>query len=100
MIEPAVREDPLARSIADPGLAAVLVDVVIGHGTHEDPAGRLVAALGGRAPDRPLVIASVCGTEADPQIWSDQVRVLREAGVLVAASNAEAAELAAALLSD
>ena len=100
MIEPAVREDPLARSIADPGLAVVLVDVVIGHGAHEDPAGRLVAALGGRAPDRPLVIASVCGTEADPQIWSDQVRVLREAGVLVAASNAEAAELAAALLSD
>ncbi len=98
MIEPAVRADPLAQAMADPGLAALLVDVVIGYGAHEDPAGRLVAALGAPAPDGPLVIASVCGTEADPQVRSDQVRILRKAGVLVAASNAEAAELAAALL--
>ncbi len=99
MIEPAVREDPLAQAMADPGVAVVLVDVVIGYGAHEDPAGRLVAALGGRAPAAPLVIASVCGTEADPQVLSDQIGILRAAGVWVAASNAEAAELAAALLS-
>ncbi len=99
MIEPAVRDGPLAQAMADPGLGTVLVDVVIGHGSHDDPAGRLVASLGGRAPESPLVIASVCGTEADPQVRSGQVAILREAGVFVAASNAEAAELAAQLLS-
>jgi FdrA protein len=44
------------------------------------------------------VVASVTGTEQDPQVWSRQVAILREAGVIVAASNAHAAELAAALV--
>jgi FdrA protein len=45
------------------------------------------------------VVASVTGTEQDPQGWSRQVALLREAGVLIAASNAHAAELAAAMVS-
>jgi FdrA protein len=45
------------------------------------------------------VIASVTGTEQDPQGWSRQAGLLRKAGVLVAPSNAHAAELAAALVS-
>jgi hypothetical protein len=36
----------------------------------------------------------VCGTEADPQVYSRQVRTLESAGVIVAPSNAHAAELA------
>jgi FdrA protein len=44
------------------------------------------------------VIASVTGTEQDPQVWSRQVAILRSAGVIVAASNAHAAELAASLV--
>ena len=99
MIEPGVREDPLSLAMADPQVGVVLVDVVIGYGSHEDPAGRLVAALGGDVPDGPAVIASVCGTEADPQKLSDQVDTLRAAGVVVAASNAEASEPAASILS-
>jgi FdrA protein len=45
------------------------------------------------------VIASVTGTEQDPQVWSRQVARLREAGVRVAPSNAHAAELAASMVS-
>jgi FdrA protein len=45
------------------------------------------------------VIASVTGTEQDPQVWSRQVAMLRERGVIVAASNAHAAELAASIVS-
>ena len=41
---------------------------------------------------------SVTGTDADPQVRSRQVARLREAGVLVAPSNAHAAEWAAALV--
>jgi FdrA protein len=46
----------------------------------------------------PLVIASVTGTEGDPQVYSRQVAALRAANVIVAGSNAEAAALAAAAI--
>ena len=51
-------------------------------------------ALGARAADDPAIIASVTGTESDPQVRSAQVRKLMEAGVVVAPSNAGAATLA------
>ena len=97
MIEPAVRDAPLAAALADPATGVVLVDVVLGHGAHPDPAGRLAAVLAAHEGAAPAVIASVCGTEDDPQVRSDQVAALREAGIVVAESNAGAAETAAAL---
>jgi FdrA protein len=93
MIEPELRNDPIARALADPAVGLILVDVVLGYGAHENPAAVLVKAIKGEK----TVIASVTGTEQDPQVWSRQVALLREAGVLVAASNAHAAELAASL---
>jgi hypothetical protein len=39
-------------------------------------------------------VASICGTAADPQGFDAQARTLREAGVLLAGSNAAAARLA------
>ena len=98
MIEPAVRDAPLKEALADPDVGVVLVDVVLGHGSHEDPAGRLAAVLAPHDREAPVVIASVCGTDRDPQNRAAQVETLREAGVVVAESNAGAAETAAALL--
>ena len=72
----------------------ILLDVVIGYGAHADPAGLLLTALKNKRDDL-LVIASVTGTEDDPQVYSKQVRTLRAAGVIVAGSNAGAARLAA-----
>jgi FdrA protein len=72
----------------------VLLDVVLGHGAHPDPAGELAPTLGDLAERRP-VIAHVCGTDADPQDASRQETILREAGVVVAPTNAAAARLAA-----
>ncbi len=94
MIDPAIRNERLTRVLAEPGVAVVLLDVVIGHGAHDDPAGAVVAALAGAATGGPVVVASVCGTEGDPQVYSAQVRVLADAGVIVAPSNAQAAEIA------
>jgi FdrA protein len=94
MIDPAIRSEHLARALAEPGVAVVLLDVVIGHGAHDDPAGAVVAALAEKASDGPAVVASVCGTEGDPQVYSAQVRALESAGVIVAPSNAQAAEIA------
>jgi FdrA protein len=76
-----------------PRAGCVLLDVVIGHGSHPDPAGELASTLGELARDRP-VIAHVCGTDRDPQDASRQEAALREAGVVVAPTNAAAARLA------
>jgi FdrA protein len=94
MIEPELRNEHVAAALADPRIGVILVDVVLGFGSHLDPAGTLTKALNGKKP----VIASVVGTEGDPQVWSRQVAALRAAGVAVAPSNAHAAELAASLV--
>jgi FdrA protein len=95
MIEPEIRNDHVKRALADPAVAVILVDVVLGYGAHESPAGVLLRNDLGRK----TVVASVTGTEQDPQGRSRQAAMLREAGVLVAPSNAHAAELAASIVS-
>jgi FdrA protein len=94
MIEPEIRNDHVARAMTDPAVGVVLVDVVLGYGAHENPAGVLLKTI----ESKKTVVASVTGTEQDPQVWSRQVSLLREAGVIVAPSNAHAAELAASLV--
>ena len=99
MIDPSVRDGPLADALNDKMLGVVLLDVVIGFGAHEDPSGhiaRIVEATD--QSERPLVVASVTGTDSDPQGRAAQERRLNSAGVLVAPSNADAAELALACL--
>jgi FdrA protein len=94
MIEPEIRNDHLAAALADPGVGVILLDLVLGYGSHPDPAGVLAREdLSAKA-----VVASVTGTENDPQVRSRQVARLCEAGVLVAPSNAHAAEWAAAMV--
>lgn len=97
MIEPAVREAPLRAAMGDAAVGIILIDVVLGFGAHPDPAGHLALVLAS-APRRPLVIASVTGTDADPQHRLRQVERLQAAGVLIAASNAQAAAWAGDLV--
>jgi FdrA protein len=94
MLDPTVRNELMADALAAPEVAVVLIDLVIGHGAHEDPAGSIADALAAAGSHAAWVVASVCGTEADPQVYSRQVEKLEEAGVIVASSNAQAARLA------
>lgn len=94
MIDPAVRTDRLRAALGDNSLSTILLDVVIGSGAHADPAGQIAGVVGAVTGDRSHVVASVTGTEADPQVRSRQVAKLQACGVLVAPSNAGAAELA------
>ena len=99
MIDPAVRDNSLFAALNDANTAIILVDVVIGYGAHPDPAGHLVAALRGNAPSNaPLIIASVTGTDQDPQVRARQIAKLEEAGVYVAPTNADAAQWAIELI--
>ena len=97
MIDPAVRNDVLKVALAEPEAAIVLLDMVIGYGAHADPAGDLADVLKGAKSGGPVVIASVTGTEDDPQVYSEQIMKLRKAGVMVAPSNARATAQALAV---
>jgi len=99
MIDPSGRLEMLAALRDEPDVAVVLIDVVLGHGAHEDPAGQVAPVCteltsGGG----PLVVAYLLGTEADPQVYSRQREVLEQAGCLVPETNARAAYTAAALV--
>ena len=98
MIDPAVRDEPICAALSDPDVGVVLLDVVIGFGAHADPAGHLAGLLDRHGRSGSVVIASVTGTDEDPQVRARQVSVLERAGVVVAPSNADAAELALACL--
>ena len=76
----------LGAALTDSTTAAVLVDLVIGYGAHPDPAGMLVQAIAATSQRRPVIVASVTGTDADPQNRTAQVAKLQQAGVLVAAT--------------
>ncbi|MEE8334512.1 MAG: acyl-CoA synthetase FdrA [Alphaproteobacteria bacterium] len=99
MIDPEIRIAPLKDALAEPTVGVVLLDVVLGYGAHPDPAGPLVAALAGLPTGpAPAIVASVTGTEADPQVRSSQVGKLTAAGITVAPSNADATGLAIAAI--
>ena len=95
MIDPAVRDQLLNDALTEPDTAVVLLDVVIGYGAHADPAGQLVNSLPDNyAKNGARLIASVTGTEQDPQVRSRQIATLQRVGIEVAVSNAHAARLA------
>jgi len=101
MIDPTARRDQLLDLAADPAagdVAAVLLDVVLGYGSHPDPAGVLAAACAGlMAGGGPQVVAYVLGAAGDPQGYAAQCRVLAEAGCIVPQTAARAAHAAAAI---
>jgi len=101
MIDPQNRNTMVSKAMKDPSTAVILCDVVIGYGSHNNPAGELAKAVAETAlsgGSGVCVLASVTGTNADPQNRSGQERILREAGIIVFPSNQCAAEAAIKLI--
>ena len=94
MIEPATRDALLGEALVDRTVGVIMLDVILGWGIHPDPAGHLVRSLKDWPGTTPAIVASVIGTEADPQVRSSQVRKLTDAGIILASSNADATEIA------
>jgi FdrA protein len=99
MVDLDLRVAMLERAAAGGEGGCVLLDVVLGHAAHPDPARELAPAVARIAGDA-TVLVRVCGTRADPQDADRQARTLREAGALVAPSNAAAARLAVRAVSE
>jgi hypothetical protein len=104
MIDPSERDARIRAAGAAPALGALLVDLVLGRAAHPDPAHSLAAAVreartvAARAGRSLAVVASVVGTEADPQGLRAQTATLERAGVQILPSNAQASRFAALLL--
>jgi len=100
MIDPAVRTESLQSAMTNAAVGVILLDVVLGHGAHADPVGELLLCLPENLNSRndKVVVASITGTDADPQGFAQQRARLQAVGVIVAPSNADAARLATQLV--
>ncbi|PMC21425.1 acyl-CoA synthetase FdrA, partial [Klebsiella aerogenes] len=100
MIDPTTRSIEIEKLAAMPEVGVLLLDVVLGYGACADPAGAVVEAIEQVRRKRvaPLVvIATMTGTDADPQGRSEQIAILRDAGVAVVETLEEATQLAVSL---
>ncbi len=103
MIDCRLRNERISQEARDPEVAVILLDVVLGHSAHPDPAAELVAAI--RAAQATAAknnrciafVGFLCGTARDPQGFERQEAALRNAGMTLAQSNASAVRIAAAI---
>ena len=100
MIDPTTRSIEIEKLAAMPDVGVLLLDVVLGYGACADPADAVVEAVEQVRATRnaPLVtIATLTGTDADPQGRSGQTDILRDAGIAVVETLEEAVLLAISL---
>jgi FdrA protein len=96
MIDGTMRRQRIITESHDSQMAVLYLDFILGYNVSMDPVGELLDAIedakrvykqhGGSL----TVLASICGTDGDPQELTFQVKMLRDAGVLVYDSNAQA----------
>lgn len=93
MIDPAKRIECMQDAIDDASTGVILLDIMLGYGSHEDMAGTLLPSIvelrdKAKAEGRKLFfVATVCGTRRDFQSYDEAVSKLKEAGVIVCENN-------------
>jgi len=104
MMDNELRIKRLEMEAEDPEVALILMDVVLGHGSHPDPAAELGPAIMAakdtavKAKRRLDVIITLSGTDLDPQGMTDQQEVLEKSGGQVFLSSDRAVRYAARLV--
>lgn len=104
MIDATQRRKRILKEAEDPEVGVLLLDFILGHIASPDPVGDLIEAIqtakgmAVRRGGRLTVVASICGTDQDPQGLGRQKRLLDQAGVLVFPSNYQAARFCSDLL--
>lgn len=93
MMDNELRIRRLYEEANDPEVAVIMLDVVIGYGSHPDPASEIAPAIAKAIADakkagRHLeVTCVVTGTDEDPQNFDSQMEQLRKAGAWADPSN-------------
>ena len=104
MIDGTLRKQRILAEARDPQTAVLFLDFILGYNASMDPVGELIdAILEARQIVKSrrgylTVVASVCGTDGDPQDLETQIKLLKEAGVIVFPNNAKAASFCCELL--
>ncbi|MES1244794.1 MAG: acyl-CoA synthetase FdrA [Acidobacteriota bacterium] len=93
MIDQDLRLRRLRQEAADPEVGLILLDVVLGEGSHADPAGELAPEIAHIRASRDVEVAVVViGTDADPQGLETQISTLETAGARVFRTVTDAVE--------
>ncbi|HET6822924.1 MAG TPA: acyl-CoA synthetase FdrA [Anaerolineales bacterium] len=94
MIDNDLRIRRMRQEAADQEVGMILLDVVLGEGSHADPASELIPAIKEIREQRTELefAAIVIGTEDDPQNLESQIERLKEADAIVFRTAAEAVE--------
>ncbi len=93
MIDPAKRIECMEEAVDDPSTGVILLDIMLGYGSHEDMAGALLPSIkklqakADAAGRKVFFVATVCGTKEDFQGYDAAVNKLKEAGVIVCENN-------------
>jgi FdrA protein len=96
MIDNSLRIERLRQEAADAAVAIILLDVVLGYGTHPDPAAELAPAISEaitsaeKAGHALEIVVIIVGTNEDPQNLASQIKRLKAADARVE-TNAGAA---------
>lgn len=101
VFDPNIRTKRFQKELEDPETAVILLDFILGPAVHQDPV-RPFAEMYKQEMEKQnryiTIIAEVCGSEEDPQKASEQEKLLRDAGFIVASSNFESTKIASALM--
>lgn len=97
MIDYSLRNRRILQEAADPETAVILLDVVLGHGSHPDPAAELSPIIR-EVSKKVAVVCSVTGTDQDPQNRSEVEKRLKKAGAIIMPTNAAACKLAGSII--
>jgi FdrA protein len=98
MIDNDLRIRRMRQEAADPEVGMILIDVVLGEGSHADPAGELAPVIR-EVQDRKIEVAAILiGTEDDPQNLQSQMDRLQGAGATVFRTATEAVEFVSSRL--
>ncbi|MEA3307867.1 MAG: acyl-CoA synthetase FdrA [Elusimicrobiota bacterium] len=100
MIDFSLRNKLIVSQSKKADIAVMLLDMVLGYGSNMKPIEDIMPAIKQAFINNKnlSIVASVTGTETDPQTRSKVVNALRKAGVVVADSNASASRLAGEIL--
>lgn len=100
MIDNDLRIRRMRQEAADPEVGMILFDVVLGEGSHQDPARELAPVIREMKVSRPELgfVAIVIGTEEDPQDIQSQIEQFVAIGVTVCRNVENAVDLIRSVL--